>query len=100
MHEGGMAPSGAADEQFMVMYFDFAAIRQELGEKFDSLQPPPFAYGHNAALRVTLGKFKALVQEPEIDELLAESLCLVASLEIFGIKASSGAAVGSAGLAG
>ncbi|MBD3761222.1 hypothetical protein [Rhizorhabdus sp.] len=83
----------------MAMYFDFAAIRQELGEKFDSLQPLPFAYGHNAALRVTLGKFKALVQEPEIDELLAESLCL-ASLEIFGIKASSGAAVGSAGLAG
>lgn len=68
---------------FVAMYFDPEAIRQELAERYDSVQPPPFAYAQNASLRGTLEKLKALVQEPEIDDLHAESLCLLASLEIF-----------------
>ncbi|SDC05880.1 AraC family transcriptional regulator [Sphingomonas sp. YR710] len=74
---------------FVAMYFDPEVIREDLGARYMRAEPGPFAYARNAPLRDTLKKLEAVIREPEIDELHAESLCLLASLEIFGVMADA-----------
>lgn len=82
--EGWCAPD-ARRNNFIAMYFDPEAIREDVGARYAQLDPAPFAYARNAPLSATLKKLGALVREPMIDTLHAESLSLLASLEIFGV---------------
>jgi AraC family transcriptional regulator len=86
--EGWSQPEQRANS-FVAMYFDPEALREDLGERYASRQPAPFAYARNAALHGTLRKLEALVRAPVVDELHAESVCLLASLEVFGVLAEN-----------
>ncbi|BCH68076.1 MULTISPECIES: AraC family transcriptional regulator [Rhizobium/Agrobacterium group] len=72
---------------FVAMYFDPEVIHQDLGSRYARRDLPPFAYSRDPQLRATLKKLAALVRAPQVDELHAESVCLVASLEVFGVMA-------------
>ncbi|WP_202800513.1 AraC family transcriptional regulator [Novosphingobium sp. Rr 2-17] len=72
---------------FIAMYFDPEAIREDLGTRYAERDPTPFAYSRDPQLRATLKKLGALVRAPEVDKLHAESVCLLASLEVFGVMA-------------
>lgn len=81
----GWAHPESRPNSFIAIYFDPKAIREDLGARFEQRQPAPFAHARNAPLRATLRKLENLVRAPDIDELHAESLCLLASLEIFDV---------------
>jgi len=84
--EGWAHPEVRANS-FVAMYFDPEAIRDDLGARYARDDPAPFAYARDPKLASTLDKLGALVCEPEVDDLHAESLCLLASLEVFGVLA-------------
>ncbi|CAN5254186.1 hypothetical protein BH10PSE15_BH10PSE15_05260 [soil metagenome] len=84
--QGWAHPEGRPNS-FVAMCFDPEAVRDDLGVRYEQRQPAPFAYARNAPLRGTLLKLEQLVRAPEVDDLHAESVCLLASLEIFGVLA-------------
>ncbi|WP_430251792.1 helix-turn-helix domain-containing protein [Neorhizobium sp. DAR64860/K0K1] len=73
--------------RFVAMYFDPKAIRDDLAGRYSERDPAPFAYSRDPQLRVTLKKLEAVLRAPHVDELHAESVCLLASLEVFGVMA-------------
>lgn len=77
----------ARSNSFVAMYFDPEALREDLGSRYARREPAPFAYARNPQLQGTLKKLQALVRASDVDGLLAESVCLLASLEIFGVLA-------------
>jgi len=83
--EGWSHPE-ARHNSFLAMHFDPELIREDLGARY-SPSPAPIAYGRSAELRSTLGKLQGLLIDPAADPLRAESLCLLASLEVFGVIA-------------
>jgi len=85
----GWSHPEARPNSFVAMYFDPEAVREDLGARYAKQQPAPFAYARNVALHGTLKKLEAVVRAPEIDDLHAESLCLLASLEVFGVIVDS-----------
>lgn len=87
--EGWSHPAPRSNS-FVAMYFDPEAVLEDLGARYVRNRPPPFAYARNTTLQGTLKKLEAIVRAPEVDELLAESVCLLASLEIFGVLADTG----------
>jgi AraC family transcriptional regulator len=84
--EGWAHPELRANS-FTAMYFHPELVREELGSRYASEQPRPFAYARNAPLQGTLTKLGTILAEPDADPLHAESLCLLASLEVFGVLA-------------
>lgn len=68
-----------------VLYFDPYALREVLGQRYTSLNPQPFVHVHNWSLCSTLQKLQALVQSPDPDDLQAESLCLLAAIEVLNV---------------
>jgi AraC family transcriptional regulator len=83
----GWAHPDVRPNSFIAMYFDPEAVREDLGHRYARHRPEPFAYARNAPLHGTLRKLQTLVRAPEVDDLHAESVCLLASLEIFGVLA-------------
>lgn len=81
----GWAKPAPRKNAFTALYFDPAQLSVELGERYATLEPQPFAYARNPALAVTMQKLRALASAVSIDNLYAESLCLSATLEIFGV---------------
>lgn len=72
---------------FTALYFDPRQVSDELERRYVERPPPPTLFVRNAALEGTLGKIEAILTEPVVDDLLAESLCLLAALEVFAIQA-------------
>lgn len=70
---------------FVALYFDPEIVREDLGARYARSAPGPFVYARDSQLRDTLKKLEAVVRAPDIDDLRAESVCLLASLEIFGV---------------
>lgn len=85
---GWSSPEGRKNS-FMAMYFDPEAMREDLGSKYNQNEPAPFAYSRDPQLRLTLRKLEALLRVPQVDELHAESVSLLASLEVFGVVVDS-----------
>ncbi|MCI9868108.1 helix-turn-helix transcriptional regulator [Rhizobium skierniewicense] len=90
----GCAVEGWSDpdrrkNSFVAMYFDPEAMREDLGSKYSRDEPAPFAYSRDPHLRSTLKKLETLLRIPEVDELHAESVSLLATLEVFGVVADS-----------
>jgi AraC family transcriptional regulator len=85
----GWAHPELRSNSFVAMYFDPEAVREDLGARYARHSPAPFAYARDAQLRGTLKKLETLVRAPQVDDLHAESLCLLASLEIFGVLADA-----------
>jgi AraC family transcriptional regulator len=85
----GWSHPEARPNSFLAMYFDPEAVREDLGERYTQHRPAPFAYARNIQLHGTLKKLEAILRAPEVDELHAESVCLLASLEIFGVLADT-----------
>jgi len=83
----GWAHPELRPNSYLAVYFDPEVLRADLGARYLNQQPKPFAYARNAALRSTLEKIQDLLVEPQVDDLHAESLCLLASLEVFGVIA-------------
>ena len=75
---------------FVAMYFDPKAVVEDLGDRYAKRNPPPFAYSRDLNLRLTLGKLSDVLESPEPDDLHAESICLLAALEVFGVLADPG----------
>jgi len=86
----GWCHPDARPNSFVAMYFDPYAVREDLGARYARFKPAPFAYARNPQLHATLKKLETLLREPDVDELHAESVCLLASLEIFGVLADAG----------
>ncbi len=72
---------------FVALYFDPEIVREDLGARYAQRAPDPFVYARDPQLRDTLRKLEAVVRAPDVDDLHAESVCLLASLEIFGVLA-------------
>ncbi|RYE45756.1 MAG: AraC family transcriptional regulator, partial [Hyphomicrobiales bacterium] len=87
--EGWCAPVERANS-FTVLYFDPEDVREDLGAKYAQRDISPFAYSRDPQLRLTLSKLEAVLRRPEVDELHAEGICLLASLEVFGAMADPG----------
>jgi len=81
----GWADPDRQKNSFVAMYFDPEAMREDLGSKYNRDEPAPFAYSRDPHLRSTLKKLETLLKTPEVDELHAESVSLLASLEVFGV---------------
>ncbi|MES2492622.1 MAG: AraC family transcriptional regulator [Pseudomonadota bacterium] len=84
----GWAHPARRGNSFVAMYFDPEAVRDDLGHRYARIRPEPFAYARNAHLHGTLKKLEMLLRAPDVDDLHAESICLLASLEIFGVHAN------------
>jgi AraC family transcriptional regulator len=82
----GWAKPTSRRNAYTALYFDPASISADLGERFDRLEPAPFAYAKNPALAGTMKKLATIAGSPEVDDLYAEALCLSAALEIFGVR--------------
>lgn len=83
----GWAHPEQRPNSFVALYFDPGVVREDLGARFARHEPPPFVHTRDPRLRHTLKKLEAVVRAPDVDDLHAESLCLLASLEIFGVLA-------------
>lgn len=72
---------------FTALYFDPALISDELERRYTDSTPAPFLFLRPPALQATLARLETLLLAPQVDDMLAESVCLVAALEVFGIQA-------------
>ncbi|MDO8799394.1 helix-turn-helix domain-containing protein [Phenylobacterium sp.] len=70
---------------FVALYLDPALLHAELDARFAARDPEPLVYARNTALQSTLGKLQTLIQTADADALHAESLCLLAALEVLAI---------------
>lgn len=84
----GWAKPEPRKNRFTALYFDPAAMREELGERYEERDLAPLIYTRNPALQATLGKLQYLLTLKDGDALLAESLSLTAALEVFAIVSS------------
>ncbi len=69
------------------LYFDPGLVSEELERRYDEQTPDPFLFVRPPALQATLAKLEHLLKAPAVDDLLAESVCLVAALEVFAVQA-------------
>jgi AraC family transcriptional regulator len=83
---GWMAPKRRRNS-FTAVYFDPGLVSEELERRYDDSEPPPFLFLKPPALQATLAKLENILTAPAVDDLLAESVCLVAALEVFAIQA-------------
>lgn len=82
----GWAKPAPRRNAYTALYFDPASIRADLGERYDRLEPAPFAYARNQSLAGTMQKLSLIAGSVDADDLYAEALCLSAALEIFGVR--------------
>jgi AraC family transcriptional regulator len=75
---------------FTAVYFDPAFLDDELETRYAAGPPPPAIYSRDVRLRSTLTKLRDLTQQDDGDALVAESLCIVAAIEVFGIAKAPG----------
>ncbi len=73
---------------FTAVYFKPEELHHELEARYSPRPLEPVLYSRDPSLTGTLRKIEWLVRSPGSDPLLAESLCLTAALEVFGILAS------------
>lgn len=85
---GWMAPEPRRNS-FTALYFEPGLVSAELERRYDEDSPEPFLFLKPPALQATLTKLENLLHAPVVDDLLAESVCLVAALEVFAIQADS-----------
>ncbi len=83
---GWMAPR-PRHNSFTAVYFEPSLVSEELERRYDDHVPPPFLFLKPPALQMTLAKLENILTAPVVDDLLAESVCLVAALEVFAIHA-------------
>lgn len=79
----GWAKPAERKNSFVALYFDPARLRPELGERYATLDPGPFAHARDHVLSGTMAKLRSVASAPDVDVLYAETLCLAAALEIF-----------------
>ena len=77
----GWSKPMARQNSFTALYFDPAAVREELGLRFDLADPRPSLYFRNGALQSTLLKLQNVLTDPDHDDLRVESLCVLAAIE-------------------
>jgi AraC family transcriptional regulator len=83
---GWMAPKPRRNS-FTALYFEPSLVSAELDRRYNDRLPDPFLFLRPPALQMTLAKLENILTGPVVDDLLAESVCLVAALEVFGIQA-------------
>jgi AraC family transcriptional regulator len=72
-----------------LLYFDPHALREVLGQRYLSISPGPFVHVRNWSLQSTLQKLQTLIKSPDPDDLQAESLCLLAAIEVLNVVIGS-----------
>lgn len=87
---GWMAPAPRPNS-FTALYFEPSLVGDELERRYAARNPGPVLFARDPALLGTLDKIEHLLKAPEpVDDLHAESLCLLAALEVFGVRAEQG----------
>ena len=81
----GWALPAERNNAFTALYFDPAFLNDELEARYAGGPPPPAVYSRDVKLRSTLTKLRDLTRQGDSDALLAESLCIVAAIEVLGI---------------
>ncbi len=84
----GWAKPTRRENRFTALYFDTAAMHEELEGRYRERSPGPAIYKRDAALQSTLGKVQTFLGRADGDSLLAEALCLTAALEVFSVISS------------
>lgn len=88
--EGWSEPARRSNS-FFAVYYDTNTLHEDLDLRYNSSEPAPFAHVRSAPLQSTLLKLESLMrQEDQADDLLAESLCLLSAVEVFGVLADPG----------
>jgi AraC family transcriptional regulator len=75
----------ARTNSFTALHFNPELIHEELEARYAKAVPGPAIYERNFGLQSTLLKLKNLLSQPSVDDLQAESLSLLAALEVFSI---------------
>jgi AraC family transcriptional regulator len=83
--EGWSKPADR-DNSFVALYFDPGALRNDLELRYASAVPKPVLYARDGRLVDTMRKLAALITDPLVDEVYAESACIVAAIEALGLK--------------
>jgi AraC family transcriptional regulator len=84
-HGMGWLLPEARTNSFTALHFDPELIHEELATRYAKAAPGPAVYQRNRGLQATLLKLKNLLSQPSVDDLQAESLSLLAALEVFNI---------------
>lgn len=80
----GWSLPSVRENAFTALYFDPALLSDELEARYNTGPPPPAIYARDVRLRSTLTKLRDLTIQGG-DALAAESLCIVAAIEVFKI---------------
>jgi AraC family transcriptional regulator len=80
----GWSLPSVRENAFTAVYFDPAFLSDELEARYTARPPPPAIYARDVRLRSTLTKLRDLTIQGG-DALVAESLCIVAAIEVFKI---------------
>ncbi|WP_242183492.1 AraC family transcriptional regulator [Sphingomonas sp. CARO-RG-8B-R24-01] len=83
--QGWVTPASRKNA-FTALYFEPALISEELERRYTVTNPAPFLFVRPPPLQAALTRLETLLLAPNVDEMLAESVCLVAALEVFGIQ--------------
>jgi AraC family transcriptional regulator len=71
---------------FTALYFDPALLRDDLDVRYRVASLQPILYAKDGALQETMHKLTALVTNPDVDDIYAESACIIAALEALELK--------------
>lgn len=86
----GWAKPARPQNSFLAVHYDPGALRDDLGHRYDAVDPLPFVHRTDAQITSTLLKLQALLRDDAADDLHAESLCLLSAVEVFGVLADPG----------
>lgn len=83
--EGWSKPTDRANS-FTALYFDPNLLRDDLDLRYREASLQPVLYAREGRLLESMRKLSAMITDPAIDEVYAESACIIAAIEALGLK--------------
>lgn len=83
----GWAAPAARRNSFTALYFEPGLVSDELERRYAVATPGPFLFLRPPPLQAALGRLESVLLTPDVDTMLAETVCLLAALEVFGVQA-------------
>lgn len=83
--EGWSRPADRTNS-FTALYFDPSVLRDDLDLRYREASLQPILYAREGRLQETMRKLGALIADPHVDDVYAESACILAAIEALGLK--------------
>jgi AraC family transcriptional regulator len=83
--EGWCLPARRVNS-FTALYFKPGLLRDDLDLRYREVSLQPILYAREGRLQESMRKLSALIADPYVDDVYAESACILAAIEALGLK--------------